>query len=310
MMDGIATINDIHSAYIHGSIPTAKGESDDIMALNFPDERNGADSKVYQPSAYVRGSVDTFKAETSDIVAKSANHGVFAHRRRDDVNTINTWAEPHNANGVTPNTIIDSNDEPPCNNQQRMTIRAYRNRDIPVYIDPTRTPNWSPALPTDFVTYVNSETQSQSCVGGDVGCNAAPAIPSPANAWTGPNDSGFPHARRRLVLLRRRDDVNTINTWAEPHNANGVTPNSIIDSNDEPAGNNQQRMSARGYRKRDSDDTSTTTVTVTYPATTYTVAPVATVPVYYSSPVYYYDTSVIQPLYVDASPTYVLQRKR
>mmetsp|Transcript_99967 Transcript_99967/g.149796 ORF Transcript_99967/g.149796 Transcript_99967/m.149796 type:complete len:90 (-) Transcript_99967:65-334(-) len=43
----------------------------------------------------------------------------------DDVNTINEWAEPHNANGVTPNTVIDSNDEPPCNNQQRMTIRAY-----------------------------------------------------------------------------------------------------------------------------------------------------------------------------------------
>ena len=34
----VATINDIHSAYIHGSVPTAKGESDDIMALNFPDE--------------------------------------------------------------------------------------------------------------------------------------------------------------------------------------------------------------------------------------------------------------------------------
>ena len=43
----------------------------------------------------------------------------------DDVNTINTWAEPHNANGVTPNTVIDSNDEPPANNQQRMTIRNY-----------------------------------------------------------------------------------------------------------------------------------------------------------------------------------------
>ena len=38
MMGDIATINDIHSAYIHGSVPTAKGESDDIMALNFPDE--------------------------------------------------------------------------------------------------------------------------------------------------------------------------------------------------------------------------------------------------------------------------------
>jgi len=43
----------------------------------------------------------------------------------DDVNTINTWSEPHNANGVTSNTTIDSNDEPPSNNQQRMTMRAY-----------------------------------------------------------------------------------------------------------------------------------------------------------------------------------------
>mmetsp|Transcript_28819 Transcript_28819/g.45187 ORF Transcript_28819/g.45187 Transcript_28819/m.45187 type:complete len:150 (+) Transcript_28819:222-671(+) len=43
----------------------------------------------------------------------------------DYVNTINTWAEPHNANGVTPNTVIDSNDEPPANNQQRMSQRGY-----------------------------------------------------------------------------------------------------------------------------------------------------------------------------------------
>jgi hypothetical protein len=41
--------------------------------------------------------------------------------------------------------------------------------------------------------------------------------------------------------------INTINEWAEPHNDNGVTPNTIIDSNDEPPGNNQQRMAARGY---------------------------------------------------------------
>ena len=38
MMGDIATINDIHSAYIHGSVPTAVGESNDIMNLNFPDE--------------------------------------------------------------------------------------------------------------------------------------------------------------------------------------------------------------------------------------------------------------------------------
>jgi hypothetical protein len=42
-------------------------------------------------------------------------------------------------------------------------------------------------------------------------------------------------------------DVNTINTWAEPHNANGITPNTVIDSNDSPAGNNQQRLKYRGY---------------------------------------------------------------
>ena len=54
-----------------------------------------------------------------------------------------------------------------------------------------------------------------------------------------------------FALLRQTleyvPDVNTINTWAEPHNANGITPNTIIDSNDEPAGNNQQRIAARNY---------------------------------------------------------------
>jgi len=48
-----------------------------------------------------------------------------------------------------------------------------------------------------------------------------------------------------LTMLGCKDDVNTINTWAEPHNANGITPNTVIDSNDEPPKNNQQRMSAR-----------------------------------------------------------------
>jgi hypothetical protein len=50
---------------------------------------------------------------------------ILARTMLDDVNTINTWAEPHNANGVTPNTVIDSNDEPPQNNQQRMAARGY-----------------------------------------------------------------------------------------------------------------------------------------------------------------------------------------
>jgi len=46
----------------------------------FCGQRFGSDSKAYVPSAYVRGSVDTFKAEATDIVARSANHGVMAHK--------------------------------------------------------------------------------------------------------------------------------------------------------------------------------------------------------------------------------------
>ncbi len=51
-------------------------------------------------------------------------------------------------------------------------IRNFEQLDFPVYIDPTRTVNWSPALPLAFSTYTNSETQAQSCVGSGVGCNA------------------------------------------------------------------------------------------------------------------------------------------
>ena len=72
-------------------------------------------------------------------------------------------------------------------------IRNFQSLDFPIYLDPTRTPNWPASLPTNFGTYINSETNAQSCDGGDVGCNASPAIPSPANAWTGPNDEDFPH---------------------------------------------------------------------------------------------------------------------
>jgi hypothetical protein len=34
----IATLNDIHAAYIRGSVPTAAQESDDIMNQPFSDE--------------------------------------------------------------------------------------------------------------------------------------------------------------------------------------------------------------------------------------------------------------------------------
>lgn len=49
----------------------------------------------------------------------------------------------------------------------------------------------------------------------------------------------------KTTMLAEYD--NTIDTWASPHNADGVTPNTVIDSNDEPAGTNQQRQEIRGY---------------------------------------------------------------
>ena len=39
--------------------------------------------------------------------------------------------------------------------------------------------------PVEMVTYTNSEIEAYSCVGGDVSCNDAPAVPSPADAWSG-----------------------------------------------------------------------------------------------------------------------------
>ncbi len=38
MLADIATLNDIHAAYIRGSVPTAAQESDDIMNQPFSDE--------------------------------------------------------------------------------------------------------------------------------------------------------------------------------------------------------------------------------------------------------------------------------
>jgi hypothetical protein len=33
--------------------------------------------------------------------------------------------------------------------------------------------------------YTNALIEAYSCVAGDVACNAAPAVPSPADAWSG-----------------------------------------------------------------------------------------------------------------------------
>ena len=37
----------------------------------------------------------------------------------------------------------------------------------------------------EMSTYTRSEIESYSCVADDVACNAAPAVPSPADAWSG-----------------------------------------------------------------------------------------------------------------------------
>ena len=39
-------------------------------------------------------------------------------------------------------------------------------------------------LAVEMSTYTRSEIESYSCVAGDVACNAAPAVPSPADAWS------------------------------------------------------------------------------------------------------------------------------
>ena len=72
------------------------------------------------------GSPDTHINE--EVVSRPSNQWrlhVAQIASQDDVNTINTWAEPENANGVTPNSVIDWNDEPPERNRERMRIRNY-----------------------------------------------------------------------------------------------------------------------------------------------------------------------------------------
>ena len=39
--------------------------------------------------------------------------------------------------------------------------------------------------PVEMPTYTRSEIEAYSCVADDVACNAAPAVPSPADAWSG-----------------------------------------------------------------------------------------------------------------------------
>ena len=50
-------------------------------------------------------------------------------------------------------------------------------------ITPTVSKYWSG--PVETSTYTNSEIEAFSCVAGSVSCNAAPAVFSPADAWSG-----------------------------------------------------------------------------------------------------------------------------
>ncbi|EKX44208.1 hypothetical protein GUITHDRAFT_109995 [Guillardia theta CCMP2712] len=55
----------------------------------------------------------------------------------------------------------------------------------PVYNDitPTVSKNWSG--PIEMPQYTKALIEAYSCVGGDVGCNAAPANPTAADTWSG-----------------------------------------------------------------------------------------------------------------------------
>ena len=50
-------------------------------------------------------------------------------------------------------------------------------------ITPTVSKYWTG--PVEMSTYTNSEIEAYSCVAGNVACNAAPAVFSPADAWSG-----------------------------------------------------------------------------------------------------------------------------
>eukprot|EP00287_Rhodomonas_sp_CCMP768_P003852 CAMPEP_0196718970 /NCGR_PEP_ID=MMETSP1091-20130531/2042_1 /TAXON_ID=302021 /ORGANISM="Rhodomonas sp., Strain CCMP768" /LENGTH=92 /DNA_ID=CAMNT_0042059777 /DNA_START=8 /DNA_END=286 /DNA_ORIENTATION=+ len=67
MLGDMNHLPDMKAAHIQGSVPTFAQESDEIMDLDFPDERNGADSVEEQPTAYERGTKITFPGEATDI---------------------------------------------------------------------------------------------------------------------------------------------------------------------------------------------------------------------------------------------------
>ena len=50
-------------------------------------------------------------------------------------------------------------------------------------VTPTISKNWSG--PIEIASYTRAEIEAYSCVADDVACNAAPAVPSPADSWSG-----------------------------------------------------------------------------------------------------------------------------
>eukprot|EP00281_Chroomonas_sp_CCMP1168_P022467 CAMPEP_0206228972 /NCGR_PEP_ID=MMETSP0047_2-20121206/9447_1 /ASSEMBLY_ACC=CAM_ASM_000192 /TAXON_ID=195065 /ORGANISM="Chroomonas mesostigmatica_cf, Strain CCMP1168" /LENGTH=69 /DNA_ID=CAMNT_0053652237 /DNA_START=40 /DNA_END=249 /DNA_ORIENTATION=+ len=61
------------------------------------------------------------------------------------------------------------------------TVRQYS----ALFNDNTPTVSHFWTGPVEQATYTNSEIEAFSCAAGDVACNAAPALPSPADSWSG-----------------------------------------------------------------------------------------------------------------------------
>lgn len=68
---------------------------------------------------------------------------------------------------------------PLCSSQRRFQVV------LPLFDSFVRKPLDMPILAVEMPSYTNAEMEAYSCVAENVACNAAPAVPSPADAWSG-----------------------------------------------------------------------------------------------------------------------------
>eukprot|EP00292_Cryptomonas_paramecium_P012339 CAMPEP_0113728096 /NCGR_PEP_ID=MMETSP0038_2-20120614/41652_1 /TAXON_ID=2898 /ORGANISM="Cryptomonas paramecium" /LENGTH=291 /DNA_ID=CAMNT_0000659485 /DNA_START=200 /DNA_END=1071 /DNA_ORIENTATION=- /assembly_acc=CAM_ASM_000170 len=87
MAGDIATLKDIHAAYIRGSVPTATQESEEIMNQQFSDEADGSDQKSRVPSAYITGTVSTAEGEARDITSFASSSAARDRANKDVART-------------------------------------------------------------------------------------------------------------------------------------------------------------------------------------------------------------------------------